>query len=248
MNLEVVIKYYLMERGMNEAIIELPKPTLIEDLGMMFPTKNSKRKFRYGLYKCGFCGEEFRTQTSRVKNKYIKSCGCYKKRRTSETHKTHGLQNTRIYKIWSTLKGRVLNPKNKAYKDYGGRGITLCDEWLDVQNFYDWAMSNGYEENKGLSIDRIDNDGNYEPNNCRWTTRVIQNRNQRIQRNNTSGYRGVSCCNYKYKAQINVNNKKIYLGLFPTVVEGAIAYNNYIIENNLGGFILNEIPEEHKND
>ena len=119
---------------------DLPKPILIEDLGMMFPTKNSKRKFRYGLYKCGFCGEEFRTQTSRVKNKYIKSCGCYKKRRTSETHKTHGLQNTRIYKIWSTLKGRVLNPKNKAYKDYGGRGITLCCEWLDVQNFYDWAM------------------------------------------------------------------------------------------------------------
>ena len=223
---------------------DLPKPILLEDLGMIFATENSKRKERFGVYKCGFCGNEFRARTSSVKFGNTKSCGCYNKRRLSETHKTHGLKSTRLYNIWSKLKGRVLNPKNKSYKDYGGRGVSICDEWLDVQNFYDWAMSNGYSDE--LSIDRIDNDGKYEPSNCRWATQTIQNRNRRISKNNTSGYKGVSYNKRRgdYRAQIMVNLKSIHLGYFKTAVEGAIAYNNYIIENNLEGFILNEIPTE----
>ena len=168
---------------------KLPKPFLVEDLGMLYPTENSKKKARYGLYRCGLCGEEFRTQIFRVKSGETNSCGCYQKRRTSETHKTHGLNSTRLYKIWSNIKDRTLNPKHKAYQDYGGRGITICDEWKnDFIPFYDWAMSNGYSDE--LSIDRIDNDGNYCPENCRWTTRVIQGRNQRMQKNNTSGFKG----------------------------------------------------------
>ena len=218
------------------------KPTLLKDLGFLFPNENSNQKRRYGIYKCGFCGEEFKTQTNSIKNGSTKSCGCYMKRRNSETHKTHGLGSTRLYAVWRDIKRRTLNPKHKRYNDYGGRGITLCEEWRnDCRSFYDWAMSNGYSE--GLSIDRIDNDGNYCPENCRWTTRTIQNRNTRMQKNNTSGYRGVSYNkgNNKCVAQILVNNKRIYLGVFHSAVEGAIAYNNYIIENNLEGFILNEI-------
>jgi hypothetical protein len=227
---------------------ELPKPILIKALGMIFPTESSKKKVRFGLYKCGFCGTEFKTSIKSVKRGQTKSCGCHRKRRSSETHKTHGLIGTRLYKIWANIKYRVSNYNNKRYKDYVGRGITICDEWEnDFMSFYNWAMSNGYKENKGLSIDRIDNDGNYCPENCRWTTSTIQTRNQRVYKNNSSGYKGV---NYhkstgKYRARISVNKKSIYLGLYPTAVEGAIAYNNYIIENNLEGFILNEIPQEY---
>ena len=226
---------------------QLPKPILIEDLGMVFATEKSKRKYRFGLYKCGFCGTKFKADTYAINRGHTKSCGCYHKRRVSKTHKTHGLRSTRLYDIWVKLKGRVLNPKNKSYKDYGGRGITICDEWLDIHNFYNWAMSNGYSDE--LSIDRIDNDGNYCPENCRWTTSIIQSRNQRIYKNNTSGYKGVcyNKGNNKYVAQICVNKKNINLGYFQTAVEGAIAYNNYIIENSLEGFILNEIPEDYLN-
>ena len=233
-------------KGINFEKLNLtyPKPTLLEDLDMMFATEKSKSKVRFGLYKCGFCGEEFKANTYSINRGDTKSCGCYHKRRVSETQKTHGLNSTRLYKIWKEIKRRTLNPKHKQYNDYGGRGIIICDEWKnDFMSFYNWAMSNGYEENKGLSIDRIDNDRGYSPENCRWTTKTIQCRNQRIQKNNKSGFKGVCYHkgNNKYITQINVNNKSIYLGSFPTPVEAAIAYNNYILENNLEGYILNEI-------
>ena len=231
---------------MSEEVIELPKPILIEGLGRIFPTENSKeRRRRYGIYKCGFCGTNFKARTPSVKFGNTKSCGCYRKRRVSESHKTHGLGGTRLYDTWTNMKDRVLNPKNKQYNDYGGRGITICEDWLDIRNFYNWAMENGYSDE--LSLDRIDNGGNYYPENCRWVTKTIQSRNQRIGKNNTSGYKGVSYDKKsgKYRVKITVNKKQVRLGRISTPVEGAIAYNNYIIENNLEGFILNEIPEEY---
>ena len=225
---------------------DLPPLILLEDLGTMYPTERSKHKLRYGLYKCGFCGTEFKTGSQGVKRGHTKSCGCYNKRRIGELNKTHGLRNTRLYKIWRDIKYRTLNPNSRDYYKYGGRGITICEEWKnDFMSFYNWAMSKGSSDE--LSIDRIDNDGNYEPNNCRWTTRTIQSRNQRIPKNNTSGYKGVcyNKNNNKYKAQIKVNNKSIYLGYFQTAVEGGVAYNNYIIENDLEGFPLNPLPDSH---
>ena len=231
---------------MSEEVIELPKPILIEDLGMMYPNENSKQKRRYGEYKCSLCGTEFKASTHNINIGHTKSCGCYGKKIISEgINRKHGLSKTRLNRTWSSIKDRTLNINTKVFNDYGGRGITICEEWKnDFMSFYNWAMENGYEENKGLSIDRIDNDGNYEPNNCRWVSRNIQNRNKRIPKNNTSGYRGVCFIedNNNFRVTITVDRKRINLGIFQTPVEGAIAYNNYIIENNLEGYNLNEIP------
>ena len=224
----------------------LPKPILIEDLGMMYAAEDSKRKRGFGIYKCGFCGTNFKAHILNVKFGNTKSCGCYKKQKIKEVNTKHNLIYTRIYKIWRDIKSRTLNLKNKSYNDYGGRGITICDEWKnEFMSFYEWAMSNGYSDE--LSIDRIDNDRGYSPENCRWTTRTIQSRNQRIRKDNRTGYKGVSYFKRarKYQTYININSKRIHLGHFLTAEDGAIVYNNYIIENNLEGFILNEIPEEY---
>lgn len=90
----------------------------------------------------------------------------------------HGLRNSRLYRIWTNIKTRCYNAKDPHYSRWGGRGIVMCDEWKDdFKSFYDWAMSNGYSDD--LTIDRIDNDGNYEPSNCRWVTAKEQSKNKR---------------------------------------------------------------------
>lgn len=89
---------------------------------------------------------------------------------------THGLYKSPVYGIWKNMKKRCYNPKATSYSSYGGKGVTVCDEWKnDFKKFHDWAFSNGYEE--GLTLDRIEVSGNYEPCNCRWLTKVEQNYN-----------------------------------------------------------------------
>ena len=85
----------------------------------------------------------------------------------------HGLTNTRLYRIWRNMKSRCNNPKTPHYEYYGGKGIKVCSEWNDFINFYNWSIQNGYNDN--LTIDRIDNNRNYEPNNCKWSTYKEQN-------------------------------------------------------------------------
>lgn len=92
--------------------------------------------------------------------------------------KTHGKSNTKLYRVWNSMKQRCYNSNDKFYFCYGGRGIKVCDEWRkDFKSFYDWAMRNGYQEN--LTIDRIDVNGNYNPSNCRWVDDKTQQRNRR---------------------------------------------------------------------
>ncbi len=116
----------------------------------------------------------------------------------------------------------------------GGRGITVCEEWLDVRNFIAWCELT-YPNINNYSIDRIDNYGRYSPENCRWVDKSTQVINQRIKKNNTSGFVGVSCHNGKARwvAQIMVNKIVIHLGYFNSVQEAVLARDIYIIENSL---------------
>lgn len=108
------------------------------------------------------------------------SCGCYRKEKVTK----HGLYNTRLHSIWNSMITRCYNKNRKSYKNYGERGIKVCEEWRNnFQAFYDWSMSNGYNDN--LTIDRIDNDENYSPNNCRWVDYKTQARNRRSNRKYT---------------------------------------------------------------
>ena len=100
-------------------------------------------------------------------------------KRDNSNRGTHRMstEHPKLYLVWETMKNRCENPNRAKYKDYGARGIEVCDEWHNTENFCKWALENGYEE--GLQIDRIDNNGNYEPNNCRWVTPKENSRNRR---------------------------------------------------------------------
>ena len=209
--------------------------TFIEDLGYIYPNLNSKQKRRYALVKC-ICDKEFKTSSySFFKNK-IKSCGCKSNEIISKANSRHGSTRTRLYKTWTGMFQRTINRNNNDYKNYGEKGIVVCNEWKDFIVFKEWALNNGYEEH--LTIDRINNDGNYEPNNCRWVNRTVQNRNKRkIQRNNKTGYLGVSIDNQiknaKYRAVIRINKINHHIGFFETAEEAAKARDNYIIQHGL---------------
>lgn len=141
----------------------------------------TKDKKSFWKCKCS-CGNTIIVRADSLKSGHTKSCGCYQSDLAkSGKNKSHCLSNHPLYAVYHSMKARCYRKTCKDYPYYGGRGITICEEWLsDFNNFYKWAISNGYR--KGLSIDRINMNGNYEPTNCRWETSKVQNRNTRQNR------------------------------------------------------------------
>ena len=149
--------------------------------------KCGKQKKSTWLCRCD-CGNETTTAIGDLRSGHTTSCGCAHRQAVGRINLKHGLAYKcgRLYPLWKSIKYRCFNPKSRSYKNYGGRGITVCEEWRDdFMSFYSWAMQNGYAEEKlpnglnKLTIDRIDNDGNYEPSNCRFVTNSEQAKNKR---------------------------------------------------------------------
>lgn len=145
---------------------------------------SSGHRYSQWLCKCQ-CGNKIIVRGAYLKTGNTKSCGCFKleysKKHIKELHKLqirHNESRTRLHRIWLGMKDRCNNPNNPRYSDYGGRGICVCDNWnCSYESFRDWSLLNGYEQH--LSIDRIDVDGNYEPQNCKWSTNKEQQNNMR---------------------------------------------------------------------
>lgn len=133
------------------------------------------------------CGNECIVSSHNLRTLHTQSCGCLQRENTSVANTTHGKRHSKLYGVWNSMIGRCKRESSSAYKDYGGRGISVCEDWMDFQIFYNWAIENGYRE--GLSIDRIDVNGNYCPENCRWTTKIVQANNKR--NNEVIEYNGI---------------------------------------------------------
>ncbi len=165
--------------GLNIINNKYNKLTAIE-----FSHKEGRQNRQKWLFRCK-CGAVRILDKGKVTGGYTKSCGCLLiQNRNSFVLRstTHGLSGGRAkkkpeYKSWCSMKGRCCNQKNKAFKDYGGRGIKVCDRWLN--SFENFLADMGERPTPKHSIDRINNDGNYEPSNCRWATRLQQGRNKR---------------------------------------------------------------------
>ncbi len=144
----------------------------------------------------------------------------------------HGMRNEPEYYIWCAMKARCLNPKDPSYDYYGGRGITVCEEWQeDFMSFFD---DMGPRPSGKHSLDRVDNNGDYEPGNCKWATKQEQTHNRRVRAHSTN-YTGVHLDNKtkRYRVYLKNNYKQIYIGTFDTEREAVVARDKYIITNNL---------------
>ena len=186
------------------------------------------------------CGRTKDVLQQNLCNGHVRSCGCFHAERNKEkinafnssmNRESHNETKTKLYHTWIGMKSRCYDPKSTAYKNYGGRGITICPEWRDsFLAFKAWAYSHGYAED--LSIDRIDVNGDYSPENCRWVSNSIQQFNKRKSNRNTSGFVGVSWRKKENRwiAYITKDYKMHYLGSFASLDDAISARKQAEIE------------------
>lgn len=186
-------------------------------IGKGKPVKDTKGYNKHTwecLCECGKTTEVIHGNLTRKKP--TSSCGCMR-----GYHK-NGVRSHPLYSTWDGIKQRCANPNHTAYHHYGGRGIKMCPEWYNSSTkFIAWAESNGWYEGCDLTIDRIDTNGNYEPENCRWVDWYVQGSNKRLPKTNTSGHKGVSYrkSSDKWEAKLEVKGVVNYLGLYQTKEE-----------------------------
>ena len=173
--------------------------------GRLTVIKEAGRKRKEVLWECRCdCGRIAHVSGYYLRSGHTKSCGCLIPETSKKVNVTHGLYKTRLHCIYTNMKTRCYNPNYYLYHRYGGRGIAICDDWLGengLHNFAEWSMKNGYSEN--LSIDRIDNDKGYSPENCRWVTMKQQQNNRST--NHIIPIDGVSKTMAEWAVYINVN-------------------------------------------
>lgn len=196
-------------------------------------------KYKKALWKC-ICsnGHESVIIGTYLRSKQRKCSECIKDQGFKHGCARKGIRRTTEYMIWASMIGRCVNLKNKRYGDYGGRGINVCERWL---NSFELFLEDMRERPTAKhTIDRINNDGNYEPGNCRWTTNVIQNRNKRLYKKNKSGMSGITWHKVRKKWQvgISVNGKTVYLGLFGELFDAMAVRKNAEIKY---GYKENEV-------
>ena len=190
---------------------------------------------REAMFKCGECNTIFQCKIHNIKNGNTKSCGCFRK----QSLKTHGLSYKNEYKIWQNMKVRCYNKNSPAYKNWGGRGITVYNKWIDdFELFYNYITSlPGYNKSAKLSLDRIDNDGDYEPGNLRWADMHTQAVNKSMRADNSSGYTGVVKNNVGWMSRVNYRGVGVFVGNFRTPEQANAARLDYLIENELYEYI-----------
>lgn len=176
-------------------------------------SKNGKTKWGNVTWKCACdCGKTVIIPGGHLKSGHTKSCGCLAYDMHVEQLETHGYTTggkPRTFTIWRGMKARCLNPKSISYKNYGARGISICHEWRSFKAFHEWAIANGYSD--GLQLDRIDNEGNYCPSNCRWVTRTENARNTRATRLITLN--GKTQCAAAWIKELGISKSTFYKAL-----------------------------------
>lgn len=212
--------------------------------------KNNRYLFKCQC-ECGNISEVIPNNIIKGSSKECRSCSL----KRTLIHTTHGFcnknhKNNRLYHILYGMHQRCYFPQDVNYPTYGQRGIKIADEWYmftddkmknknteKINNFINWARNNGYKDGFDLTIDRIDPDKNYSPDNCRWLTKEAQASNTRSTKYSKTGYAGIIQLKTGWKAEITTEGKHVIIGTYPTLKEAVEARNQYILDNNLKNLI-----------